>query len=154
MERYEFYRKINYAIQEAMSVTPRSPLNPLMLEAAEYVKNCPANQHVELSPLEIWLTRFIEQATSAIVSGPVSLVKHMEKNPRSLDIVREWLLLHGFDGLYNGEDDCGCRLDNMCPCGIEIPNDCRAGYSRPLADCPTHSGVYPNKHDEGEMDDV
>jgi len=42
-----------------------------------------------------------------------------------LDIVKQWLKSHGYDGLYN--DECGCTLKEFAPCG-EICGDCRAGY--------------------------
>jgi hypothetical protein len=29
----------------------------------------------------------------------------------------EWLRAHGFDGLYTPNDDCGCFLGDLYPCG-------------------------------------
>jgi hypothetical protein len=47
-----------------------------------------------------------------------------------LEIVKDWLKEHGYDGLYlpigDGEA-CGCSLDDFAPCG-EIDGDCQAAY--------------------------
>ena len=42
------------------------------------------------------------------------------------EIVREWLLENGFDGLHH-ESDCGCKVDDLAPCG-ECFSECTAGY--------------------------
>ena len=45
-------------------------------------------------------------------------------------IVREYLVAHGYDGLYNA-DQCGCCLDDLMPCdGDDFLMDCQAGYKR------------------------
>ena len=43
------------------------------------------------------------------------------------EIVREYLVAHGFDGLYSEVGQCGCSLDDLMMC--EEPGiDCRPGY--------------------------
>ena len=52
-------------------------------------------------------------------------------NPSAIDIVRDYLVKHGFDGLYvedsNTGVSCGCGVDDLAPCG-EIYQDCIAAY--------------------------
>jgi hypothetical protein len=45
-------------------------------------------------------------------------------------IVREWLIEHGYDGLYC--EECACANDDLFPCG-DTPDDCEAGY---VMECP------------------
>ena len=42
-----------------------------------------------------------------------------------LEIVREYLEKHGYDGLCN--EECGCTLEDLEPCG-EMMSDCCACY--------------------------
>lgn len=51
-------------------------------------------------------------------------------NPTITEIVEQFLKDHGYDGLYQnyGEEGCGCRLENLCPCGNPDNEECRAGY--------------------------
>ena len=42
------------------------------------------------------------------------------------EIVAEWLVEHGYDGLYD-PGECGCLLDDLMPC--DYPStQCQAGY--------------------------
>jgi hypothetical protein len=43
------------------------------------------------------------------------------------EIVTDWLKGHGYDGLCNSQEECGCSLNNFIPCG-EIGHDCEAAY--------------------------
>jgi len=64
-------------------------------------------------------------------------------------IVKQFLLANGYDGLYN--DDCGCALDDLIPCGSESLSTCEPGYKIPCdpetcsanGDCPWHIGPSP-----------
>jgi len=48
------------------------------------------------------------------------------------DIVRQWLALNGFDGLFHPDGECACGLCDLWPC--EQPNgDCQAGH---FVSCP------------------
>lgn len=57
----------------------------------------------------------------------------VKKNPEVDDIIHDWLIAHGYDGLYHSDTDCGCRLDNLIPCNA-IDGECQAGYLDPC-DC-------------------
>ncbi len=46
-------------------------------------------------------------------------------------IVKEWLEQNGYDGLAG--DECGCKLDELCPCDDGFPDNCVAGH---LVPCP------------------
>lgn len=61
-----------------------------------------------------------------------------------IDIIREYLISHGYDGLYhcNG-DGCGCLLDDLVPCG-EIYGDCIAGYR--IEGCTEECGMNCKFH--------
>jgi len=41
------------------------------------------------------------------------------------EIVKEYLIKNGYDGLYDRE--CGCRIDDLMPC-VEGFEGCQAGY--------------------------
>jgi len=45
-------------------------------------------------------------------------------------IVKQYLKDNGFDGLYNGDDECACVLDDLEPCG-NMSSGCHAGYQFP-----------------------
>jgi len=45
----------------------------------------------------------------------------------------------GYDGLYNVEADCACRLRNLCPCDEPDLEQCRPGYLLP---CPAECGLH------------
>ena len=46
------------------------------------------------------------------------------------DIVKEWLKGHGYDGLYD-RGECGCLIEDLCPCGSEGALGCQPGYRLP-----------------------
>jgi len=46
--------------------------------------------------------------------------------PTIIEIVTEYLKAGGFDGLANGDIECGCFLDDLMPCG-ETDGKCCAG---------------------------
>lgn len=45
-------------------------------------------------------------------------------------IVSEWLRENGYDGLCNGDLECGCLRTDLAPCGFPGIT-CEAGYARP-----------------------
>ena len=53
------------------------------------------------------------------------------KNKTVEEIVQEYLEENGFDGLYNSNADCACKLDNLFVCD-EVGMHCRAGYLQQL----------------------
>lgn len=46
--------------------------------------------------------------------------------PKVIEIVTEYLKANGLDGLANSDDECGCFLDDLAPCG-EMREWCVAG---------------------------
>lgn len=62
------------------------------------------------------------------------------------EIVKEYLLAKGFEGLY--AECCGCKIDDLMPCCCEGIEDCEAGYKVPCdpetcpadGDCEWHIG--------------
>jgi len=44
------------------------------------------------------------------------------------DMVIEYLKENGYSGLFC--DECGCRIEDLMPCGGEGAMDCNAGYIR------------------------
>ncbi len=52
-------------------------------------------------------------------------------------ILEEWLKARGYDGLCHPDCGCGCRIDDIMPCG-ECFDDCEPGYKQPNGDILTH----------------
>jgi hypothetical protein len=46
------------------------------------------------------------------------------------DLVEFALEANGFDGLFNTDSNCACRLGDLIPCG-EVSLWCGAGYQAP-----------------------
>lgn len=53
--------------------------------------------------------------------------------PTVIEIVAEYLKSGGFDGLANGDAECGCFLDDLAPCG-EMGEQCMAGRKAVIDD--------------------
>jgi len=68
------------------------------------------------------------------------------KDENVKEIVRQYLIEHGYDGLYS---DCGCSLEDLMCC--EMPGtDCKPGYK---VDDPTGEFEYrivPEKEDHAD----
>lgn len=62
------------------------------------------------------------------------------------DILFEWLELRGYSGLYNEEEECGCEIEDLCPCNLLESLECRPGYKVNLEECDhgsmDHSSIY------------
>lgn len=52
-----------------------------------------------------------------------------------IEIVKQHLRDGGFDGLVCGAAECGCRLDDLHPCG-ESMSECEPAYSHDDPDSP------------------
>lgn len=48
-----------------------------------------------------------------------------------------WLTARGFDGLWNSDGDCACKVDDLYPCGER--DNCKPGVLKPCPpDCAEH----------------
>lgn len=52
------------------------------------------------------------------------------------EIVAEYPKSKGFDGLWSPNAECGCKVDDLAPCGGPM-EDCEAGYLMPC-NCGEH----------------
>lgn len=43
-------------------------------------------------------------------------------------MIKEWLIKHSYDGLFNPDFDCACKLDDLMPCLEPNIHSCCAGY--------------------------
>ena len=68
-----------------------------------------------------------------------------------LDIVRDWLKNHGYDGLWS-EDDCGCEVDDLAPCGGQDMCRCHPGYRHSCTEaCASEeTGHEPYEYEPGD----
>jgi len=63
------------------------------------------------------------------------------------------LLEDGYDGLLNTGTDCGCRLDDLMPCG-EPGENCEPGYAGPgLNEDGCGWLMFRERPEEGEKDE-
>ena len=47
------------------------------------------------------------------------------------DILVEWLKEHGYDGLCNNMDGCGCDMKDICPWTDQKIENCESAYKVP-----------------------
>ena len=47
-----------------------------------------------------------------------------------LEIIKEYLIQNGYDGLYNTAGECACLVEDLAPCS-ESCLDCEPGYRGP-----------------------
>lgn len=45
----------------------------------------------------------------------------------ALSIVKEWLTVNGYSGLFQPGEECACSLDDLMPC-MDFGRDCEPGY--------------------------
>ncbi len=73
------------------------------------------------------------------------MTEKQKGNPSVIEIVKDWLKEHGFDGLYNVDSQCGCAVDDFVLCG-QIYLDCQAGYKAKMgSDSEDDYGIGPEK---------
>ena len=44
------------------------------------------------------------------------------------EIVKQYLIDHGYDGLYSDAGECGCDLANLLDCDMAGTGQCKPGY--------------------------
>jgi len=49
----------------------------------------------------------------------------------TVEIVGKYLKENGYDGLVDADNECGCELSDLSPCGALYP-DCEAGHKKIL----------------------
>ncbi len=61
------------------------------------------------------------------------------------EILKAWLTERGYDGLWNGSEECACLVGNLAPCEGD-PGNCEPGYkvtcSGPRCDFCRESGWH------------
>lgn len=63
------------------------------------------------------------------------------------DIIKDWLKEHGYDGLYNADEPCGCDLDDFMPCIEPDIYNCQPAYAREVNGVTLY---YPTKKSKGK----
>lgn len=63
----------------------------------------------------------------------------------TIEIIKQYLIDNGFDGLCNDELDCGCELADLEPCDV-LQSNCKAGYKHP-GDMEYDFYIKDYKHD-------
>jgi len=53
------------------------------------------------------------------------------------EITQQYLIEHGYDGLYSVDYECGCENEDLFPCGGEMILECEPGYKQ-KCDCGDH----------------
>ena len=61
-------------------------------------------------------------------------------------IIRDYLTINGFDGLYDAETECGCEVSDLFPCEYVCPR-CTPGHKLPC-DCGDHDFHIGSKSDQ------
>lgn len=69
-----------------------------------------------------------------------------EKGKSFRDVVHAGLWLGDFDGLCNPALECGCRLDDLCPCGEPHMTECVPGFLGP------NGLVFPTREAASEVE--
>ncbi len=81
----------------------------------------------------------------------IMVLHSSKKPPKTLKRIAFWWLKdHGYEGLFNGDAGCGCRLTDLMPCD-EPGEGCEAGYEGPCdcgEGCDWHIGPKRVAHEE------
>lgn len=67
------------------------------------------------------------------------------------EIVKGYLIVNKYDGLYHEDGDCACEVQELAPCG-EISVDCRAGYKTKCT-CGDHDFHIVGSKETGEEEE-
>ena len=61
----------------------------------------------------------------------------MDSYPSIKAIVEEYIRIHKFDGLWNGDIECACEASRLFPCDEPDHEHCKVGYKIDC-DCGEH----------------
>lgn len=50
------------------------------------------------------------------------------------EIIKDWLIEHGLNGLVNTYEACACHLSDLVPC-LEVSENCRAAKLERIKHC-------------------
>jgi hypothetical protein len=68
----------------------------------------------------------------------------MPEKLTGLKMIEHYLREHGYAGLYSEDQECGCVLGDLAPCGCESIAECIAGYKINEPTDGTHTfGIGP-----------
>lgn len=57
------------------------------------------------------------------------------------EIIVKYLKENGYDGLFEPDGECGCRIDDLIPCS-ELNEHCETGYKKLCTDCNEQECEY------------
>ena len=83
-----------------------------------------------------------------LIIDALAMMDH-RPNPNAREIIREYLLIRGYDGMGRDSDDCACLVDDLAWCGSVQP-ECYAGYRVPCETCDQDFRIVATK---GDTDD-
>lgn len=58
-----------------------------------------------------------------------------------IEIIKKYIEDNGYDGLYQTEGECACKIDDLYPCG-EGGLECNVGYKTPCPKIEDPEGEY------------
>ncbi|AEJ01210.1 hypothetical protein Nit79A3_1377 [Nitrosomonas sp. Is79A3] len=68
-----------------------------------------------------------------------------------IEIIKQHLVDNGFDGLVNGDAECGCELSDLQPCGESFA-DCKSAYKYPDPTGESNFLMFEEKQEESKDD--
>ena len=68
------------------------------------------------------------------------------------EILIDYLIGNGFDGLFNEDGTCACSIDELCACG-DPTEHCQPGIKVPC-DCPEHCDYHIGPRPDGSAPSV
>lgn len=65
------------------------------------------------------------------------------------EIVRRYLVMNNFEGLFHEDGECACKLDDLMPCDGDIyMGTCEVGYIAPCEDPDFTFCIGREKHED------
>ena len=66
----------------------------------------------------------------------------------AIGIIAEYLKAHGYDGLCNPDQECGCGLGDLAPCD-GVGSECQPAYRHLCDACPKPTAKSDHPEDDG-----